>query len=154
VAMDENQSAGVQHRHSMMDSRARDAKGKPLTREQQIQQAESFLKSRLESAKQAERPEIAMSDLGDAIHTAQDASSPSHRGFQDWNAQGTGAAHVLAEKSYPGQGTGERTELEGATQWMYDISTGKAEMPNQFYNPRTGELNLPERYRSPAPADQ
>jgi RHS repeat-associated protein len=147
VAMDTQQAPNVQYRHSMMDSRARDAKGQRLSREAQIQQAEAFLRSRLESARAAETPEVAFSDLGDAIHTAQDATSPPHRGFQDWYMQGTGGAHVWAERSYPAQGTRERRELEGATQWMYDIFRG-AEMPDRFYDRRTGELLLPERYRN------
>jgi len=37
---------------------------------------------------------------------------------------------------------------------MHDIFTGKAAMPDQFFNPKTGDFNLPDRYRNPTPAPE
>lgn len=42
VAMDKDQSPQSQHKHAMMDSRAKDAQKKLLTREQQINLAEKL----------------------------------------------------------------------------------------------------------------
>jgi RHS repeat-associated protein len=43
-----------------------------------------------------------------ALHTIQDSTSPSHRGFQEWSGNETAsevAAHVGAEVTYPGRGS-------------------------------------------------
>jgi hypothetical protein len=149
-----NQKAANQYMHAMWDDRAKDAAGKPLTREQQIQMANDFIKSRIQQAKAATDPARAAAALGDATHTAQEPSSPSHRGFPNWHPQST-KEHLNAERQYPAAGTPERAGLEGATQWIYDIYTGKAGMPDNFFDPKTGSFNLPESYlKQPAEGDR
>jgi len=78
--------------------------------------------------------------VGERHPRARDATSPSRRGFQEYN-EGflySGALkHVLKENFYPSVGTRERAELEGATRWTYDIFSGKAERPAQFFDPKS-----------------
>lgn len=53
--------------------------------------------------------------------------------------------HALPERWYPSEGQ-DRTNLEGATQWMWDIYEGKVKLPENFFDPRSGALNIPLRY--------
>ncbi|TGK55115.1 hypothetical protein EHQ35_16590 [Leptospira wolffii] len=81
----------------------------------------------------------------------QDATSPSHSLFQDWRKQSTltkilGLFHTLKENKYPAQNSLGQRKLEGATKWMSDIYQGKEKMPKQFFDPKSGELQLPEKY--------
>jgi hypothetical protein len=84
--------------------------------------------------------------LGNAIHTVGDASSPTHRGFQTY--EGDLLTHSGPERRYPGAGTREAIELEGGTQYVYDIFRGAKPMPKEFFN-KEGLLTLPESYRQP-----
>lgn len=120
-----------------------------------IQQANEFVTTRLNNAKEALKSgdlNRAYSELGDAMHTLQDATSPSHRGFQVWDERSSTyaqAMHSRVERNYPDASTRERNELEGVTRWIYDIFQGKAEMPENFFDPVTGYLLLPEKYLQP-----
>jgi RHS repeat-associated protein len=120
-----------------------------------VLQANEFVTTKLNNAKEAFKSgdlNRAYSELGDAIHTLQDATSPSHREFQVWDERSSTyeqAMHSKVERNYPAAGTRERTELEGVTRWAYDIFQGKVEMPKNFFEPGTGYLLLPEKYLQP-----
>lgn len=86
-----------------------------------------------------------------ALHTLEDATSPSHEGFQSWNQNESPfliLQHCMAERLYPdGDGQqGYRARLEGSVQWGYDIFTGKTPMPAAFFASGTGTLLLPASY--------
>jgi hypothetical protein len=92
----------------------------------------------------------AMGHLGNVIHTLQDATSPMHRGMQVYsNDVAVVVPHALGERSYPNAGTEERTELEGATRWGYDLFKS-GELPDHFFD-QSGRIALPEQYKN-APA--
>jgi RHS repeat-associated protein len=138
--MDANQSPAGQYEHAMWDDRAG-------TRAEAIQNANNAVMARLLGARaQAAGSDAFFEELGDAIHTLQDATSPSHRGFQDWHPQSVGK-HSDAERRYPAEGSAERAELEGVTRWAGDIATSKADMPGRFFNPDSGRVELPDSYR-------
>ncbi|MBT5470162.1 MAG: hypothetical protein HOK41_06125 [Nitrospina sp.] len=83
--------------------------------------------------------------MGNAIHAVQDATSPSHKGFQEFHMSGA-VGHVMAENKYP---KGDRAKaLEGATKWMYNIWKGKESKPTHFFDPKTGGLLLPKAKQS------
>lgn len=144
ILIDENQGNADQFMHAMT--------GAGQDRAQVINQANTFVKTKLEKAmasQQAGRVEEAYRNLGDAIHTLQDATSPSHRGFQVWDDDASWThklGHVEAERKYPAEGSVEYRQIVGVTQWAYDIFTGKARMPERFFEPQTGALNLPTQY--------
>jgi len=60
------------------------------------------------SAKLAGRQKEALFLFAVALHTMQDSTSPSHRGFQVWSGHETGgevAEHIRREMMYPGRGS-------------------------------------------------
>lgn len=72
----------------------------------------------------------AMVYLGKAIHTMQDATSPVHKGFQEWNASWSSTSeevrkHVNGESYDPGAGS----ELDRATLQAYDYFKGRDPLP-------------------------
>jgi hypothetical protein len=151
VSMDEHQRPEEQFMHAMWDSKSLTNKNPALRvdRAHAIASADLLVKDRLHAAAVAlkeHRMTEAYRALGDAIHTLQDATSPSHRGFQDWGTQ-SHKDHVMAERGYPGARTNERAELEGATRWALDIAEGKASTPEHFFDPASGLLQLPDQYR-------
>ncbi|TGL64596.1 SpvB/TcaC N-terminal domain-containing protein [Leptospira sarikeiensis] len=167
VEMDKKQGANVQHTHALSDSGAGSYSyfsynGYTLPflnfeswqnkKEIHIDLAEKFMKDRMTSALKLKKNHRGKSieALGDAIHTAQDATSPSHKPFQDWKKQLPGIKHVLGENWYPRAGTIERSMLEGVTRWLADIYLGKAKMPEKFFN-QDGTINLPKQYYTIGP---
>ena len=76
--------------------------------------------------------EAAMRNLGLAIHTLQDSTSPSHRGFQSWDENGCPIRHIwhgLKENSYPD----DDAELRRVTRYAYEIFSNKKPMPQTFF---------------------
>jgi hypothetical protein len=122
-----------------------------------IQEAEAFVRSSLVKARQqfaAGARQDAFTQLGQALHALEDATSPSHEGFQGWNQHESVFAimkHCLAERLYPDGKAQEayRVRLEGSVQWGYDIFTGKAPMPAAFFAAGSGALLLPPSYLKP-----
>jgi hypothetical protein len=142
----ENQKNDSQPTHAMA--------GKGMDRTEAISKANLSVKTNLTQALDKNNRQRFI-DLGNAIHTLQDASSPAHGGFQIWDNDGPFADHVdhvLLENAYPERNAyGAKTEylkmqLEGATRWAYEIFTKKEPMPENFFDPETGELLLPKRY--------
>jgi hypothetical protein len=89
--------------------------------------------------------------LGQALHALEDATSPSHRGFQTWSYD-VGiwemAQHVAKERVYPDDSTADRfqSHLEGVVQYAYDIYMEKIAIPVRFFDSGNGSLILPANY--------
>lgn len=99
--------------------------------------ANAFVRSSLLNARAAEavgRHSDALTHLGNAMHTLQDATSPRHRGFQEWN-ENWGVTdrrvlgHVAGEFSDPGPGS----SLDQATRAAWDYFSGEQELPEDFF---------------------
>ena len=135
VALDDRQRNEDQHMHAMT--------GAGISRQDAITEANQFVRESLRAAIKAYNEgetREAFVQLGNAIHTLQDASSPAHEGFQRWDADAPlrrQMRHVVQETQYPGDQfrpfSGRRgdppsaeeirrkTLLEGATAMAYDI---------------------------------
>jgi RHS repeat-associated protein len=156
VEMDKAQAPQDQYLHAMV--------GVGGSRDEAIRLANQFVHDRVAAAqaelKDGNLPQ-AYSDLGDAIHTVTDATSPVHRGFQTYDPGHIGFGeytygalkHGLAESTYPAEGTPERAELEGGIRYLYDlVRNPTSPIPQTFFDKQTGFLILPPQYR-PAPVD-
>src|SRR5262249_49152331 len=89
--------------------------------------------------------------LGKVMHPGTDATSPRHRGFQDFGPEAGplrlfGFLHVWGERNYPRSGSREQVELEATVQWFFDIAHRRADMPEWGNLYRDGYLNIPEKY--------
>jgi hypothetical protein len=144
-----------------------------ISKAQAIAESEAFVRDNLASAREDladGHTQRGYEHLGYAMHTLQDATSPSHEAFQEFGSdepgivgwvkhQALAIAHVAQELLYPGDpvvhgelAPGNRAvkgELEAASRWAHDIATGEASMPEKFFNPRTGRLAIPEEYLTP-----
>lgn len=125
---DQDQSPADQYTHAMRDG----------TANQSVADAErmanNYVHARLNEARSDEcagKHEDAMRELGLAIHTLQDSTSPSHIGFQPWGGPGSQSslAHVMAERTYPG----DNSSLFGITQQAYNYFSGAAPTPANFF---------------------
>lgn len=98
-------------------------------------------KSQFNPISKKEQMKMALESFSDVLHTMQDATSPSHRGFQQLTKL---SDHFDRESKYP---TGQtRRELEAATKWASDIFTGKEKIPQQFFDKDSGRLLIPGKY--------
>jgi RHS repeat-associated protein len=141
TGVDELQRAEEQPLHAM--------NGEGQDRERSIAQANRYVAEKLTAAKDRFGSWSGYVLLGSAIHTLQDATSPSHEGFQTYHDHyPDDVFHSLLERHYPAAGTEDRKLLEGATRWAYDIAAGKAAMPDHFFDQRTGEFQLPDAYKN------
>ena len=130
VAMDKDQSSAGAPTHAMR------APGQ--TAQQAREQANEFVLGELELARKLEaegKHSQAMRHLGNAMHTLQDATSPSHGGFQVWDEKWNTAAsrnarrHVWSELLDPGPGS----RLDRATKRAYEYFTGERALPQDFF---------------------
>jgi hypothetical protein len=67
--------------------------------------------------------------LGEALHPLQDATSPSHAGFQVWSGHEdwiTEGAHVNSELIYPGI----NSNLQNITNKILDLFQNKLPLPS------------------------
>jgi hypothetical protein len=116
--------------------------------------SEDLVRNDLLSAINARRSndvKTALPALGKALHALQDATSPSHKGFQIWSyAFGIleMAQHISKERNYPNDSAkdGYRSHLEGVVQFAYDIYMEKTPIPARFFATGTGQLLLPSSY--------
>jgi hypothetical protein len=75
--------------------------------------------------------EAAMEHLGNAIHTMQDATSPSHRGFQLWDDNGKFTDHLkhhAAEVTLV-EGSADHQALSAATRKAWDLFNQPGPLP-------------------------
>ena len=130
----------------------------PSERKEYITKANNFVKSHLANAVAAVKEKnesVAYKNLGMAIHALEDATSPSHKGFQDWLRNESSwqmTKHFMAERMYPG-GDEDRTtrrELQCAVRWAYDIvMSGSGSIPDIYFDPAdNGRLKLPPSYQN------
>jgi len=86
--------------------------------------------------------ELAMMYFGAALHTIQDSSSPAHRCFQKWQ-DNPGLIreweHVKQEYLFS---QAAKTSVISDTRKLYDMFIGNTQMPNQFFDPKTGNPNF------------
>ncbi len=71
---------------------------------------------------------LALYNLGVALHTLQDATSPAHGGFQLWTGKETKEEeidHVSQELFYPG----ENSNLQKTTDWFIDLFFSQKPLP-------------------------
>jgi hypothetical protein len=139
-----NQTSNRQYMHAMWDSRG------GMSREEAIGSANAFVRRMLIAARAAGTgSDMKFDRLADGAHTLEDGTAPPHVGFQDWGSQQNwfAAGHGTGEAWYPGAGTPERRQLEGVTRWARDIASGRAAMPDRFFDPQTGAILLPLEYR-------
>jgi hypothetical protein len=98
--------------------------------------ANQWIREELTLARQLERAgkhDEALMHLGNAMHTLQDATSPSHNGFQFWDGSWgktskEARAHVAKEFYDPGPGS----ELYAATRNAYFYFVWKGPLPYEF----------------------
>ncbi|HEY2518459.1 MAG TPA: RHS repeat-associated core domain-containing protein [Polyangiaceae bacterium] len=140
--MDRHQRPEDQPMHAM--------NGKGQDRMKSIETANKFVAQELTLAREYfDQTGIGFVDLGRAIHTLQDSTSPAHAPFQTFKGGFWGTiTHVIKENYYPAKGDSHRQMLEGVTRWAYDIAAGKAPMPDRFFDGKTGEVLLPDRYKT------
>lgn len=89
----------------------------------------------------------AMAHLGELMHMTMDATSPAHAGFQLWSdTESTWQKylHVRQELVYPADdpGQGARGRLEDAVLWVYRIYQHACPVPERFFDPASGDLQL------------
>jgi hypothetical protein len=135
VEMDTDQSAVKSYLHAMSDGQHAQFP------EEAKQAANNFVRGRLADARDDERKgsksehTSAMKELGRAIHTLQDSTSPAHHGFKSWYDYTGGAfnpcewIHASKELIYPGTGSW----LELSTYRAYLCFTGTHPMPSDFF---------------------
>jgi RHS repeat-associated protein len=129
VVVDREQSTAASFKHAM--------RGTGESAAQARADANTWISSSITDARRLEahgQHAMAMVRLGDAIHTMQDATSPSHVGFQEWNdAWGTidwrVTKHITGEFYDPGQ----MSTLDEATRNAWKYFTGAKPMPNDFF---------------------
>ncbi|GFE88656.1 hypothetical protein [Steroidobacter agaridevorans] len=83
--------------------------------------ANEFVRAHFARAWAASTRDEALFRFGVALHTLQDATSPSHAGFQLWSGNetfGEQATHVRAEVFDPGAGSALHRATEAAWQWF------------------------------------
>lgn len=100
--------------------------------------ANFYVRSHLHAARAAQakgdRPK-AMENLGQAMHTLQDSTSPMHHGFKAWYDYPAGTAdarewyHGAGELLNPGTGSW----LYQATRQAYDYFNTSAALPSDFF---------------------
>ena len=98
--------------------------------------AENFVRNEITAAQDCEHAGgrsnhiIAMQHLGNAMHTLQDATSPSHKGFQTWYGEYhlSAISHVLGENYDPGPGS----DLDQATIQAWGYFQGLISMKGIF----------------------
>lgn len=171
VHIDRRQKNEDQYMHAM--------RGAGQDKAEAISQANAFVSGRISTAiaqyKRGNR-DIAWAYLADAVHTVQDATSPMHEGFQEFDEAATLGdlvEHAVGEFQYPGadyssvgtarspRGASRRqAALEGSTIWVYDIFLQGVTDGTQRIGPQTsgvpsvffgedGELLLPREYLDP-----
>jgi len=146
--VDKDQQATNSFEHSMTGL----LKGQSLKTQMPlyITQTEAFVSNKLAAAITARRGglmPLAFTNLGVALHPLQDATSPSHEGFQSWSDdEGYFAMflHVVKERSFPGEGVA-KARLEGVVRWAFDIYMERTNMPPRFFNDK-GQLQIPDSY--------
>ena len=86
-------------------------------------QANEFVRGQFEKAWAAESREDALFQFGIALHALQDATSPSHEGFQQWTGhetRGQQIQHARKELINPGKGSRLHEVTATAWQWFND----------------------------------
>jgi RHS repeat-associated protein len=160
IDIDKDQKPEEQYKHAMFDDRAKvkldNGKERPATRDEFIAKANAYVKNELMAARQSFAKGDGVgggSHQGSGTHVLQDGVSNPHEGFQNWNKQGL-TDHFDREKYLPGEGTREHAWLMAVTGYANDIVQGKAPMPDNFFDPGTGKVNLPEPYQPMGPFQQ
>lgn len=109
----EFQTGAMSFRHTMS--------GPDETPEQAREKANEFVRGQFEKAWSAKTREDALFQFGVALHTLQDATSPSHEGFQQWTGHESKwekTAHAAKEVINPGPGSELHQVTEQAWQWF------------------------------------
>lgn len=95
----------------------------------------NFVRTEMQAARDLEKAgkhEQALERLGNAMHTMQDATSPSHGGFQEWDNNGSYASkvgHVRREMFDPGSGS----ELDNATGRAWQMFKSQEPFPKEIF---------------------
>jgi RHS repeat-associated protein len=109
-------------------------------------EANCYVSRLMRDAMELERKGLHMAALrkfGMALHTIQDATSPSHFFFQTWfdplNSGGpgdmasrglnAGVDHLKSENYDPGFGS----RLDTATKWLWDVFSGSVSIPQDYF---------------------
>jgi RHS repeat-associated protein len=126
VYADQEQAPAAQYQHAMRSEHQSVAEAKALANE--------YVRRKLRNARELEcvgLHEEALEELGLAIHTLQDSTSPSHTGFQPWPPPGrrTRLGHVNMEAQYPG----DDSPLFKITQQAYGYFSGRIPIPDDFF---------------------
>jgi RHS repeat-associated protein len=137
AAIDEFQSCAAQFIHALRAPRQ--------SKEEAKAKANIWVRTQLQLARDNEavgRQDVALMYLGNAMHTLQDATSPSHVGFQEFQCEGLGfwfniGRHALGDISnYPDF----RSALNRETRRAYDYLNQPQPLPADFF---TGPYPLP-----------
>jgi RHS repeat-associated protein len=137
--VDEHQDASESYMHAMRDG----DHGQTVPQAKALSNA--FVKRHLSEARRYQQRGYhgkAMKELGQAMHTLQDSTSPMHHGFQPWYNYFGGAfnpneiAHGMGEALNPGPGSW----LYKATRQAYDYFNGTP-FPGDFFQNLGGDQN-------------
>ena len=152
------QTTLMSFRHAMagLEDNSKDvAVSEAKFRDKYRQAAELFIRDAFGLAadgKQEDNENKAFSHLGLAIHALQDATSPSHEGFQGWTDNFSllaKATHIYKERVFPNDSSKleNRRNLLGVVRWAYGIFTGETTMPGRFFNASSGNIeSIPRQY--------
>lgn len=126
VTIDANQANNVQFRHSLH------VPGQ--TAQQAWEAGNNYVRTELQAARDLDKAgnrEAAFERLGNAMHTMQDATSPSHEGFQLWDNDGSYASkanHLRKEILEPGAGS----NLDAATARAWHLFRRPQPLPTEI----------------------
>jgi RHS repeat-associated protein len=116
----EFQGVDDSYRHSMIGG----------SNEDDRRRANEFVKYHLEKARMSVNRTTAMFHLGTAMHAMQDATSPAHCGFKNYNGGlGEFLLHIRSENFDPGEGS----NLDRATEKAYKYYTGELKEPPDVF---------------------
>jgi hypothetical protein len=144
VEVDRHQDASESYMHAMRDGDTSESVETAKTL------ANFFVRGHLIEARKAQvkgKRQAAMSELGQAMHTLQDSTSPMHHGFKPWYNYFGGAfnpnewAHGAGEAMNPGPGSW----LYKATQAAYDyFNKPNPPWPSDFFANLGGDSMISE----------
>jgi RHS repeat-associated protein len=128
VIADADQSTQGSYKHAMRAEFQPESAARALANTYLRQEIEAAQKRSCEGDRRG-----ALEHMGNVIHILQDATSPSHRGFQIWRGVinlNQGAIHLQNENFDPGPGS----NLDAATRkaWNYFL-TPRAFLPKDFF---------------------
>jgi len=152
--IDTRQSTADSYQHAMMGMSGPPS-GVEALRKRFRDLTDGCIHQSLVAAQQSERNGDhtgALQALGAAIHAMEDATSPTHDGFQPWRDDESiweKAKHVAHERVYPDDSgpSSRKVRLEASVAYAYDLFIGRVAQPATFFD-TSFRLVIPQSYLS------